>query len=373
MNDSARTAFNATPIVFPDGTIATWAGASPRPDEFAFGTETGFLRFSFIDRFIPEEVPSKIVPSSEAINGLAFVERDDYRFLAASTRAELVVHRHANDGRHIGYALHEGGAHGVHATAWGGFLAPLGRAGLVSISPGQSGDLRQSILSGNNGVPYFYKLASLGLKGNREVWIAAGRTDGLIAVFLGKDGEIDWGRALQSRNQPVDFVGVCSIGTPEYPLAAASLGRDRSLRLSFDALADHRPVTLVFPEMQGTAYKVLSCMGHVFIHTKSYLYIFKEMASRFLQGESLAGLNPVHYIRTNYFDFNIAYDRLLLLNHQGINVIPMGDLDLMGVATQSDAGSTNTVQTDFDWEPNESMNLVRSESSLLVESDLHLV
>ena len=217
MNDAAGTPVKPTRIVFPDSMITTWAGALPLPDVLASGTDCGFHRFCRLDGPIQDVIPVKVVPSSEAINGLAFTEVGDYDLIAASTRAELVVLRHANDGRYIGYALHEGGAHGVHATAWGGFLAPLGREGLVSIFSDPMGHFKPSSLVGKNGFPYFYKLASLGLKEDKEVWVAAGRTNGLLSVLLRKNGEIEWNGARQSTKQPVDFVGICSIGNSEYP------------------------------------------------------------------------------------------------------------------------------------------------------------
>ena len=126
--------------------------------------------------------------------------------------------------------------------------------------------------------------------------------------------------------------------------------------------------------MQGTAYKILCSQGHIFIHTNNGLYFFKDMATRFLRGESLSGRNRVQQPDIDCFDFNIAFDRwLLLLDHHGINLIAIADLDHLGESSQSEDSSMNTVESDFDWEPIESINLDHSESSSLFESDLQMV
>ena len=372
MNDAAITSVKRTRIVFGDSMITTWADASPHPDLLASGTDLGFHRFSHFDGPIQDAIPEKVVPSSEAINGLAFVTLDEHLFFtAASTRAELAIHRHDRDDRHMGYTL-ECGAHGVHATAWGGFLAPMGRMGVVSIVPDTRGRFKQSRLFGKNGVPYCYKLASLGLIEDREVWVGAGRNDGLFSFILRNNGEIEWSYARQSIKQPLDFVGVCSIGNTEYPRAAVGLGRDGTLLLTIDMIADQIPLLQSFPEMRGTAYKIQSSMGHVFIHTSEQLYVFIDMASRFLQGESLSGQNRFLTIPIDCFDFNIAFDRwLILLDELGINILAIGDI--LGGTSQSKDSSMNATETHFDGKSNESIILDHSENSLLYESDLQLV
>jgi hypothetical protein len=84
------------------------------------------------------------------------------------------------------------------------------------------------------------------------------------------------------------------------------------------------------------------------------------------------------------FDFNIAFDRwLLLLGHQGVDVFEPANLDLFNDQTSSGISSANdnlrdfdTVQTDSDWQSNESIIsiiLEPTESTFLLESKLQLV
>src|SRR5207249_1396785 len=63
----------------------------------------------------------------------------------------------------------------------------------------------------------------------------------------------------------LDMVDVCSIGTPDKPLAVAAVGRDGSLVLFRDIVNDKKPQTVKFNGVKGIVYRVLSVRGDIYL------------------------------------------------------------------------------------------------------------
>ena len=98
-----------------------------------------------------------------------------------------------------------------------------------------------------------------------------------------------------------------------HAFATASLGIDNSLHLSHDIRREHAQLGLCFPEMQGTAYNLLSAQGHIFILTSDAFYFLPKLADRFLSDEPIRGGLTVRRFPMEALDSSIAYEEHLML------------------------------------------------------------
>ena len=111
----------------------SWAGGSPGRPGYWFGSDDG--RIQFIGLGDAGSIgPFAVSPSREAINGIAFAGG----LMAVSTRNDVTCLT-ASDlgGEHVEPTVYPGGAHGVIGTSSGGLAAPMGRRGVLLISPDQ--------------------------------------------------------------------------------------------------------------------------------------------------------------------------------------------------------------------------------------------
>jgi len=300
----------AKPIDF-SGPQVTWAGEFPWTHDLCFGTEDGSIRVRSVNG---DEISyDPIVESGEAINGVAF-SRD---MVAVSTRGELVIVRHPFPGG-LKTTVYDGGVHGVVATGSGGFLAPAGSSGLIQVELLPDGRFRHRELRGSDAELYFYRMAWVGRtdRGD-EIFACAGRNDGLMAITIKSDGtrsEIAVSKGfITTGDERIDIVDVCRIPSSTHPFATASLGIDNSLHLSHDIRHEHAQLGLTFPEMQGTAYNLLSAQGHIFILTSDAFYFLPKLADRFLSDAPIHGGLTVRRIPMEALDSSIAYDEHLML------------------------------------------------------------
>src|SRR5947209_423416 len=117
----------------------TWAGPGFDERRFLFGFNDGYIGESGIDSPWPNSGGYKAVNEPEPINSVAHAIQGDALYLAASTRAEITVHRLADDGSRPTPLWLDFGSHGICSTVQNGFIAPLGTGGVITIIPGPDG------------------------------------------------------------------------------------------------------------------------------------------------------------------------------------------------------------------------------------------
>ncbi|HQU41933.1 MAG TPA: hypothetical protein PK867_03940, partial [Pirellulales bacterium] len=87
-----------------------------------------------------------------------------------------------------------------------------------------------------------------------------------------------------------------------------------TLVLFRDVLHDRSPVTLTFNDLHGTAYRIFSARGNIFVLASNGLYVFQGLAKRFVDGQTIThGPTPVRFIRLEAVDANLCEDRWLLV------------------------------------------------------------
>ena len=257
----------------------SWAGLYPWTGTACYATEDGVL-------FLPtnmEENPFRIIPifEDEAINGVAF----SGNHIAISSRNKIKILPCGSFHLEDPADAFDIGAHGIVSVASGGFIAPLGKDGLLFLKPGVERPLiRHEGKFGQSDVNC-YKVASLGDGPDGEVFVCAARSDGFFGMTI-RDESLQpqvVGHSLAG----IDIVDVCSISSPSMPRAAIALNRDASLLIIRDVLSPESPFSLRYEQPSGPAYSVLSAQGHVFILTKSELVTFPNLSRDFWNGTAI--------------------------------------------------------------------------------------
>jgi hypothetical protein len=301
------------------GPVITWVGEMPWTQGFAYGDEEGWLRYSSVDGPLNSPMPFKVVESDRAINQIAFNSCGEYKYIAACTGSNIAIHRVGEGGERIYTKTVDVGGHGLYATRWGGFLAPLGPGGLAAFYPTADGTLDQHILRHRNNFPYYYSMSRVGLTAEgKELWACAGRSGGLMAITLDEKSVPQLVRSSQSATRPKDYVSVCGIGDEQRPYATVSISRDGQVDFSANLLKDKTPLTWHFPETQGIAYSLLAADGNLFILTSKGIYVCIDIVKSFLEGKLAAGssLSQVRYLSLEAIDFTLLYNRwLMILQH----------------------------------------------------------
>jgi len=301
----------------------SWAGAGPSPGYFYFGSEDGRLRLVAAEGLVPQnEFPA--AKSREAINGAASLDQ----YIAVSTRSEFTLWSMPESGEDRRGEFFAG-AHGVIATASGQFVAPLGHTGLLVVEPKLDAKTPMMLIKPVGDGLYFYQVVSLDTPGHPETLVCASRQGGIAALAFPRHDRPDTERVILSRTFPgLDVIDLCSLGSDLPVPAACAAGKDCTLVFVRDVLSKDDPVTLRFDGVQGTAYRVMSARGHLFLLTSSSLYIFPGLISRFLNGEPIERqLTLVHALPMEVVDANLADDRwLLVVTTEGVRVI---DVDLL--------------------------------------------
>ncbi len=305
-------------IHFEDFEIS-WAGENPLNGEIYLGSYDG--RCKSFDR---PASSAPLSPSGEAVNGMAFSALPETA-VAVSTRSDVTFL--VPDGRGDWHrADYDGGAHGVIATSSGGFIAPLGRNGLLTMKPvrgaGQILGRFQIDVAGNT--INFYKLARCSGDGTKDLIVAAARKDGFAIIEVNaSEDRIELGLSHFLRNPGLDIVDICSLASPDWPRAVAWLGVDRSIHLSRDILQARPFKSLQIDGLRGKAYTVLHDRGHLFLLTSEAVYGFPDLASRFLSGEMRGDSLTVysHYSK-EYDDIYLHQNHLFLGKHGDIYRVP---------------------------------------------------
>ncbi|MGL4553175.1 MAG: hypothetical protein ACRC33_18575 [Gemmataceae bacterium] len=295
-----------TSIPMPAGFEPSWAGAAPGGG-FAFGSEDGLGLVTDVNGRVVRH-PGLVNLSREAVNGMAFLPP----WTAVSTRNEVTV----TSEEHKTIATVPAGAHDVVAGS-GCFFAPLGRQGLLSDIPTHGDKNLYTIHRGPGDHSFFYRVISLRPPGGRELVACAMRRGGVAAAEF-RGGTFHDYNTLSFDN--LDVVGVCALRPGEPSTSAAALGIDGTLILFEDVLGGPSPVTVRYPVITGTAYRVLSARGLLFVLTSHALYGILGLIEPGLNGD--ARMTPIFALPLEAVDMFLAGDRWLLI------ILPDGVLRL---------------------------------------------
>jgi hypothetical protein len=253
--------------------------------------------------------PLKLSPSGEAINGIACSGFS----LAVSTRREIMLRTWTAatpDRWAVAGVPH--GARGITAVPSGCCVAPLGRSGVMILQPTAQPDQPVGVITSDKERMYFYRVIALPGRDGQDLLVCAMRQGGIGIT------EVLWGQAtynLRVATFPgLDLVDVCAVGGPPEAPAVAGVGRDGSLFLVRDALRDKNPVTMRFDTVQGTAYRILSARGHIFVLTSRGLFGLMNLGAILVQGlPSGKFVTPVRVIPMEAVDANMVGDRWMLI------------------------------------------------------------
>ena len=131
----------------------------------------------------------------------------------------------------------------------------------------------------------FYKVMSH-WKDGTETLVFAARDDGIFSIELPSS----FPRATAARGfngfqfPDLDFVDICSLGSS----SAAALSADGAMVFFRDMLSEtEQPITIKFPGIAGTAYRLLNLQGHLVLLTSTALYVLAHLTSRFLDGHPI--------------------------------------------------------------------------------------
>ena len=310
------------------GQSVSWVGECPWTDTLCFGGEDGKLLISDGSPEIGKEPKTSSCPiATDAINAVAFADN----LFSVSSRNEVVVGRRQaqKDDYGLDFFPHEfrGGAHGVVASQTGAFLAPIGDQGLLLLKH-NNGKLDAQTASRRDFPFNFYKLIRLGTgPQGEEVFVSAGRGDGLLAFGFSKEAVSVSG--IHHSFEGHDIVDVCPLNDPHYPFAVACLSRSRAVFLIRDVLEDQTPFALNLGDIQGTPYTLLSAQGHLFLLTDREFVTLPNVAWRFLRGESLAGPLKIACVPVNVSEAFLRRDQAILLIEEDSSVAQLEIEDLI--------------------------------------------
>jgi hypothetical protein len=295
-------------IRYPDFDVC-WAGPNPFRDGFCFGSEHGQLLYTD-ELGRPYGNPGKGSASGEAINGVA----GSNDWLAVSTREEVnfLKFPKTTDSPFEMMQLAVG-AHGVVTAPSGYFVAPLGHSGILVVKPGtRIEDPKTISTSDKQRLLYYYRVLTLpGDRGEDQIVCACRR--GGVGI-TGFHPDLNENKLSTLTFEDLDVVDVCGIGSASYPRAVAAVGRDGTLIFIRDVVRDKTPQTLKFDTVQGTAYRLLSAHGDLFLLTSKGIYVLAKLAARFLEGPTLGTfITPVRTFHLQAVDANLVRDRWLLV------------------------------------------------------------
>jgi hypothetical protein len=308
------------------GFDTSWAGAYLNNDGFCFGAEDGRIRVTDSHGRTQLETKDPATRSGEAINGVAFLPG----WMAVSTRNEVgLLNIPPTTLAETPY-----GAHGVIAGSGGYFFAPLGLTGFAFFRPSEADQQLFLISGGTEKKAYCYRVISLTAPDGSELLAFANRRDGVGTTTFRAEGSGHKLRTLTFAG--LDVVDVCPLNPGAISTAIAALGRDGTLILFADALHDRRPGAVVFPDIEGTAYRILSQRGHLFLFTSKGMFIIADLARRFLQGDKDEPAWVMEF-PMEVVDANLVGDRWLLV--VGTDGVLKLDLTMLDVAAHRPASN----------------------------------
>jgi hypothetical protein len=302
-SDSTLVRFLHIPL--PEGFEVCWAGPSPLGAGLCFGSTDGRVLFAGEDG-CPQRPPGKGSESREAINGVVCAGT----WVVVSSRGDVNFWPlPGTEGGDSEGCVLPYGAHGIGTTARGQVIAPLGRNGIMIVEPPFTPETSITAL-GEEGL-YVYRVISLLSPSGTEVLACAARKGGVAAGAFSVSHTMTMRTATFSG---LDVIDICPLDLGARSLAAAALGRDGSIILFRDVLADDKPVTVKFRKVQGTAYRLLSHGGELYVLTSKGLYVLGKLASRFLaRALSADVVTQILTVPMDAFDANLVPERWLLV------------------------------------------------------------
>ena len=279
-----------------------WAGdGDGAPGSYCFGSGDGSLLFT--EPGCPLRTLNHLVPSREAINEVAFL--DDW--LAASTRGDVVFANKNGPTR-----TWIGGAHGVIATrgAVEGFLAPMGVYGILWVDLGHPEmGIYPTTLTAEEHDYNFYRIVGLHCPVRGGLVACAARHDGFGGLPMpGQETPATW-----LRPEGVDFVDVTALDPERHPFAVAALGVDCSIRFVRDLLTDLAVEVLDLNLPGERGYQLFCSEGHILLLTNRRLYVFKDLATRFLEGQPIGEALTLSWLELEAVSASLVHDRSLLV------------------------------------------------------------
>ena len=272
------------------GQEISWVGHCPWTGKVCFGTEDGVLILTVSESNFSDKPSYGIqVFKDETINGVAF----SGDFVAISSRNEVAfamrvaLDHFQSSSTEPSFSLNRmepsftGGAHGVVASRFEGFIAPIGVDGLLHIRLNgeqlefQVGRVDEKMID-------FYKLITLDGTSVGEVLACAARESGLLAIETTND--LREPSIVAHQIDGLDVIDVCSLNSSLAPRAVVALERDGGLLWTKDVLERKPPLLMRFEALTGTGYSVLSAQGHVFLLTSTELVTLPNLANDFLSG-----------------------------------------------------------------------------------------
>ena len=326
-------------IQFPDFEVS-WAGANPFGDGFCFGSEDGRLLFTD-GRGMQIGVPLTASANGEPINGVAASNG----WLAVTTRADLNFFRPPANGSGASPAFaFPVGAHSPTVTPSGTFVVPMGRSGLMFVKPESRPEDSMVTSSAEKEGLYFYRITTMRGEQGEDVLVCAARKGGIAITEYREGQEIQ--RLSTVTLEDLDVVDVCAIASAKTPFAVVAIARDGTLVFLRDVLRDKKPQTVSFPTLQGTAYRLFSTGGELFVLTSEAVYVIDNLVDRFWQGAPFGiALSQFRTIRLEAVDANLVRDQSLLV------VLPdkvwKYDVDLMRALEKQPSQGT-TIGTRWD-------------------------
>jgi hypothetical protein len=287
---------------------STWAGANPYGDGFCLGSETGQIvlvntGLQRLSEFLQAS------PSGEAVNNAAYSQK----WLAVTTRKDInFIGPLLSKAQGINLVTFCGGGRDVAvAPVSGHFVIPLGPDGIMFVQPGIGEKDPVTISKSENSQLNFSRVLALqGERGN-DVIVCAGRRGGL---GYSNYREGIRGHALHTVTfNGLDFVDVCSVATPDKPLAVVAAAKDGGLVFFDDILTDKAPKTLKYKGVSGTVYRVLAAQGNIYLLTSKGLFGLFGLATTFLRGARASHVSTdILKLPVKASDANIVGDRWLL-------------------------------------------------------------
>jgi hypothetical protein len=255
---------------------------------------------------LPLYEPRRWSFSGEAISGFA---RSGYSF-AASSRGDITVYTETS--HPLTPSVVPFGAHGITVAPSGCFVAPLGRIGVMILSAGALPGDFIGVLAPEREDTYFCRVVAQPGRNDRDLLACATRRGGIGVT------EVRWGEdtySMRTATFPgLDVVDVCTVGgEPDAP-AIAAVGVDGKLILVRDALHDKNPLTVKFDTVQGTAYRLLSAGGDLFLLTSRGLYGLMGLGERLMHGSPAEQfITPIFVVPMEAVDANLVAGRWLLV------------------------------------------------------------
>jgi hypothetical protein len=298
----------------------SWAGASPSPSGFCFGSEDGRVLLTDTDGE-PRGPTQPVMRPGEAINGIAFLPP----WMGVSTRNEIRIFTLSmKPGEGTKVAPVPLGAHDIIAGFSGYFFAPLGQIGFMYCRPTNEQEQVATVSSGPTNEFYCYRMISLQGTLGEEVIACAGRRGGVAALEFKGEGRK---HRLSTLTFPtLDVVDICPLLLGERSASAVAVGIDGTIMLFRDVLRDQRPLTIRYGIIKGKAYRILSAGGNLFLLTSRGFYVITEVVEPFLDGRNSV-ITPVLVLDLQAVDANLAGSQWVLI------VMPDGvlrfDVDLL--------------------------------------------